>query len=76
MNEHGDLRIFQPARTDDLHPAAIPYIGRAVIVRSWHDNVTMREAYPDDEIVGFVQGMWLDIPESELIKPNELPSLR
>ncbi len=70
MNGYGELRIFQPRRTDNLHPTALPYVSRAVIVRSWHDNVAMREAYPNDERVGFVQGMFLDIPESELIKPT------
>jgi hypothetical protein len=59
-------RTFNPKRTDDLHPRAVPFIGKVVTVESWHDNVSMRDQYPDDKCVGFVKEFALDIPESEL----------
>ena len=57
---------FVPKRTDDLKERCKPYIGKIVTVRSWHENVSMRDRYPDDEKVGFVVEFALDIPESEL----------
>jgi hypothetical protein len=63
-----ELRIFNPRRVDDLHERARQWIGKQVTVESWHDNVSMRDRYPDDESVGFVREFALDIPESELQK--------
>ena len=62
-----ELRIFRPVRTDDLKPAALPWVGKPVHVRSWHENVACRDRYPDDERVGLVDEFGLDVPESELI---------
>ena len=32
---------FQPKQTDDLRPDCLPYIGKIVHVRSWHENIAM-----------------------------------
>lgn len=64
-------RIFKPTRTDNLRSPAIPYIGKLVTVREWHENYAMRDLYPNDNRVGFIEEFCLDIPESELVEPQE-----
>lgn len=59
-------RIFKPKRVDDLIDRAIPYIGKEVTVIGWHENIAMKDLYPDDEEVGFVEEFMSDIPKSEL----------
>jgi hypothetical protein len=66
-----EIRRFVPKRTDDLKKAAVPYIGKLVSVRSWHSNMAMRDNYPNDERVGYIEDFGLDIPESELLYPHE-----
>lgn len=62
--------LFKPKRTDDLKPRVLPWVGRVVTVLSWHENVSMRDKYPDDECVGFVEEFSADIPRSELVNPG------
>lgn len=63
----GTKRVFQPKRTDDLAERCKPWIGKEVTVQSWHCNISMRDRYPDDELVGFIAEFAADVPESELL---------
>jgi hypothetical protein len=58
-----------PIHLDTLNPAALPYIGKLVTVRSWHPNISMLDLFPDDERVGFIEEFSMDIPQSELTPP-------
>lgn len=62
-----ERRFFNPKRIDDLKSYALPYVNKWVTVDSWHENISMREKYPDDEKVGFVAEFAGDIPSSELL---------
>ena len=66
-------RFFHPKRVDDLNARVIPYINREVTIRGWHENISMKDQYPNDEKVGFVEEFYLDIPESELYPLEQLP---
>ena len=66
-----ERRLFKPRITDDLVERAEKWIGKIVTVESWHDNVTMRLNYPEDELVGYVLEFHADIPESELLEAEE-----
>lgn len=61
-----ESRIFKPVRTDDLRKECLPWIDKEVTVVSWHENIAMKEKYPNDKRVGFIKEFALDIPESEL----------
>ncbi len=63
-------RVFRPSNVSDLVPRAKPYIDRLVHVSGWHENVAMRELYPEDEVVGFVVEFAADVPRSELFWPG------
>lgn len=60
-------RFFSPKRTNDLHKAALPFVNQWVTVQSWHENISMKDKYPEDDKVGFIEDFALDIPESELL---------
>jgi len=63
-------RVFIPKRTDDLAERCKHWVGREVTVLSWHSNVSMRDLYPEDELVGYVNEFCADVPESELQDPH------
>jgi hypothetical protein len=52
---------FVPKRIDDIKPAALPWVGKVVTVRSWHQDYKNPE-----KSVGFIDEFGLDIPEDEL----------
>lgn len=63
MNE---TRYFIPKRTNTLNKRCLPWIGKAVTVRAWYPNTTMRITHPEDDCMGFVVEFAADVPESEL----------
>jgi len=67
MLNYSVKRFFYPRRIDDLVERAKEFIGKEVTVLGWHENIAMREEYPEDEWVGFVEEFYADIPKSELL---------
>jgi hypothetical protein len=58
--------IFKPKRIDDLKDKCLPFVGKEVTVLSWHSNY-LKDKYPDDDLVGFVEEFLADVPKSELV---------
>ena len=50
MYPYPEKRFFFPKRVDDLVERAKPFIGKEITIRSWHENITMRDNYPEDHI--------------------------
>ncbi len=66
MTQNQEQCFFHPTQTDDLVDRALPFVNQWVTVDGWHENIAMRDKYPDEDIVGYVVEFQGDIPKSEL----------
>ncbi len=65
-SQNPEKRILRLRHGVPVRPEVQKWNGKEVTVLSWHENISMKELFPDDELVGFVYEFGLDIPKSEL----------